>query len=214
MNKFIASLMLCCSVFTVSASETELVKFQVDTSVLSVERGVDTFMEYCHGCHSLKYVFYRDLAAFGIGKDRIAEWTGGSMLDVAMTSLISDETATLSFGAIPPDLSMMVKAREGGNSYLYAYLTGYYLTPDGEIGNHVFPLTKMPDALDISSATDSTQRSELQGKAHDIVSFLSWAADPYKEEREAMGYYVIGYLILLSVLLYNVKLQIWSRLKT
>ena len=214
MNKFIASVMLYCTVFTVTASEVKLEKFQVDTSVLAVERGVDTFMEVCHGCHSLKYVFYRDLAALGISRDRIAEWRGDSTLEAAMTSLISDETAILSFGAVPPDLSMMVAARVGGNSYLYAYLTGYYLTSDGEISNHVFPLTKMPDALDISSASDSARRSELQGKAHDIVSFLSWAADPHKAERERMGYYVIGYLILLSVLLYNVKLEVWSRLKT
>lgn len=213
MNRLIALLALCSIVFPASATEDNLEKFQVDTSVLAVERGVDTFMDACHGCHSLKYVHYRDLASLGIDKDRIAVWRGDSTLDSAMTSLISDEVALQSFGIVPPDLSMMVRAREGGNSYIYSYLVGYYLTPDGKTSNHFFPLTKMPDALDISSATDPSKRSELQGKAHDIVSFLSWAADPHEAERKALGYYVIGYLIILTLLLYNVKLDVWSRLK-
>ncbi|MEO8332359.1 MAG: cytochrome c1 [Gallionella sp.] len=213
MNKFIATLALCCTVFPASAAEEKLEKFQVDTSEIAVERGVDTFMNACHGCHSLKYVHYRDLVSFGIDKGRIAAWRGDSTLDSAMLSLISDEAALQTFGKVPPDLSMMVRAREGGNSYLYSYLIGYYITPDGKTGNHFFPLTKMPDALEISTATDLAKRSELQGKAHDIVSFLTWAADPHEAERQALGYYVIGYLIILTVLLYNVKLQVWSRLK-
>jgi len=213
MNKLIALLALYSIVSPASATEGKLEKFQVDTSVLAVERGVDTFMDACHGCHSLKYVHYRDLASLGIDKNRIAVWRGDSTLDSAMTSLISDEAAIQSFGIVPPDLSMMVRAREGGNSYIYSYLVGYYLTPDGKTGNHFFPLTKMPDALDISNATDPSKRSELQGKAHDIVSFLSWAADPHEAEREALGYYVVGYLIILTLLLYNVKLDVWSRLK-
>jgi ubiquinol-cytochrome c reductase cytochrome c1 subunit len=213
MKIFIALLALFCTTLPASATEYTMEKFQVDTSALAVERGVDVFMNACHGCHSLKYVHYRDLASFGIDKNRITAWRGDSTLDSAMTSLISDEAAVQSFGIIPPDLSMMVRAREGGNRYIYSYLIGYYLTQDGKTGNHFYPLTKMPDALGISSATDPAQLSELQGKAHDIVSFLSWAADPHAAEREALGYYVVGYLIILTLLLYNVKLQVWSRLK-
>lgn len=213
MDKFIALLALCSIMFPASATEGKLEKFQVDTSVPAVERGVDKFMDVCHGCHSLKYVHYRDLASLGIDKNKIAAWRGDSTLDSAMTSLISDEVALQSFGIVPPDLSMVVRAREGGNSYIYSYLVGYYLTQEGKTSNHFFPLTKMPDALDISSATDPAKRSDLQGKAHDIVSFLSWAADPHEAEREALGYYVVGYLIILTLLLYNVKLDVWSRLK-
>jgi cytochrome c1 len=214
MNRLIATLVLCSTIaLPAAASEAKLENFQADTSVVAVERGVDTFMNACHGCHSLKYVHYRDLASFGIDKDRIAAWRGDSTLDSAMTSLLSDEAALQSFGKVPPDLSMIVRAREGGNRYVYSYLTGYYLTPEGNTSNHVFPLTKMPDALEISSATDPAKRSAILEQAHDIVSFLSWAADPHEAERESLGYYVIGYLIILTVLLYNVKLQVWSRLK-
>lgn len=213
MKKLIAILMFCCPALPAWATEVELEKFQVDTSVIAVERGVDTFMNVCHGCHSLKYVHYRELAAFGIDKDKIAAWRGDSTLDSAMTSLMTDEAALQSFGKVPPDLSMMVSAREGGASYLYSYLIGYYHTQEGTTGNHVYPITKMPDALGISSATDHAQLLELQGKAHDIVSFLSWASDPHEAERQSLGYYVIGYLIILTLLLYNVKLEVWSKLK-
>jgi cytochrome c1 len=213
MKKFIIILMLYGPSLPAWAVEVELEKIHIDTSVLAVERGVDTFMNACHGCHSLKYVHFRDLASFGIDKDKIAVWRGDSTLDAAMSSLMPDDAALQSFGKIPPDLSMMTKAREGGNNYLYSYLIGYYLTPEGMTGNHVFPETKMPDALGISDAKDPAQHSEVQAKAHDIVSFLSWAADPHEGERLAMGYYVIGYLVILTLLLYNVKLEIWSKIK-
>jgi ubiquinol-cytochrome c reductase cytochrome c1 subunit len=213
MKKLIVILMLYCPTSPAWATEVELEKFQIDTSVPAVERGVDSFVNACHGCHSLKYVHYRELASFGIDKNKIAAWRGDSTLESAMTSLISDEAAVQSFGKIPPDLSMMVLARQGGNSYLYSYLMGYYLTTDGKTSNHVYPLTKMPDVLGISSTTDPAKRSEIQEKAHDIVSFLSWAADPHAAERQSLGYYVIGYLIVLTLLLYNVKLEVWSRLK-
>jgi cytochrome c1 len=130
-----------------------------------------------------------------------------------MTSQLTDDTALQMFGKVPPDLSLITKAREGGTNYVYSYLIDYYITQEGLLSNHIYPLTRMPDVLGISGATDPAQRSELQAKAHDIVSFLSWAADPHQEERLALGYYVIGYLVILTLLLYNVKLHVWSKLK-
>ncbi len=71
----------------------------------------------------------------------------------------------------------------------------------------------MPDPLGISSVTDAAKRTEMQNTAKSITSFLTWAADPHAADRTRLGYYVIGYLIVLSGLLYVVKKQIWSRLK-
>jgi len=213
MNRLIALLILCGAMLPACAAEERLEKFQADSSVVAVERGVDSFMNVCHACHSLKYVHYRDLVSFGIDISRITAWRGSTPLDGAMLSAITDEAALQSFGKIPPDLSMIVRAREGGSSYVYSYLTGYFLDGDGNVSNHFFPLTKMPDALGISYVNDPVARSELHEKAHDIVSFLSWASDPHEGERESLGYYVIGYLIVLTVLLFNVKTQVWSRLK-
>jgi cytochrome c1 len=213
MKKLIVVLMLYCSTSPVWATDAKLENIQVETSVQAVERGVDDLMNNCHSCHSLKYIKYRDLATFGIDKKKIDEWRGDQPIDAPLAGLMSDEAAMQSFGLVPPDLSLMTKAREGGASYVYSYLLGYYNTPEGMTGNHIFPETKMPDPLGISSATEPAQRDELRKTAHDIVSFLSWAADPHEQERHRLGYYVIGYLVILTLLLYFVKNQIWSRLK-
>jgi len=213
MKKLIALLALCSAFSTAWATETKLEKIQVDTSVAAVERGIDTLMGNCHNCHTLKYVKYRNLLALGIKKDKVDAWRGDQPLDAPLTGLLPDTAAMQSFGKIPPDLSLMASAREGGPSYVYAYLLGYYITPEGMPGNHIFPETKMPDALGISAATDAAQRAEIQSKARDIVSFLAWAADPHQTERQQLGYYVIGYLLVLTLMLYFVKKQIWSRLE-
>lgn len=213
MKKLVAMLVFYGCVLPAWAAETKLENIQVETSVAAVERGAETLMNACHGCHGLKYIKYRDLAAFGIDKKKIDDWRGDQPLDVSLASLLPDDAAMQSFGTIPPDLSLMIKAREGGASYVYSYLIGYYPTPEGMLGNHIFPETKMPDALGIGGVTDPAQRAELQGKARDIVSFLAWAADPHEEERHKLGYYVIGYLVILTSLLHFVKDQVWSRLK-
>lgn len=213
MKKFIALLMLCCSPSVLRAEEAKLEIVQVETSVAAIERGAETLMINCHSCHSLKYIKYRDLANFGMDKKKIEEWRGDQPLDAPLSGQMSEEAAVQSFGVIPPDLSLMTKAREGGASYVYSYLLGYYNTPDGVTGNHIYPATKMPDILGISGVTEPAAREELQKKAHDIVSFLAWAADPHEQERHRLGYYVIGYLVLLTLLLYFVKNQVWSKLK-
>ena len=61
--------------------------------------------------------------------------------------------------------------------------------------------------------TDPAQRAETQAKARDIVSFLASVPDPHQEERHKLGYYVIGYLLVLTSLLYVVKNQVWAKLK-
>jgi cytochrome c1 len=213
MKKFIILCTLCCSISPVWAAEAKLEEIQVDTSLAAIERGVDNLMNNCHSCHTLKYIKYRDLAKFGIDKKKIDEWRGDQPMDAPLASLMSDEAAMQSFGLVPPDLSLMTKAREGGADYVYSYLLGYYNTPEGETKNHIFPETKMPDPLGISTTTDHAQREEIKKTAHDIVSFLSWAADPHEQERQRLGYYVIGYLVILTLLLYFVKNQIWARLK-
>jgi ubiquinol-cytochrome c reductase cytochrome c1 subunit len=212
MRKLIVLMALYCSVSSAWAAEAMLENAQVDTSLPAVERGVEDLMDNCHSCHNLKYIRFRDLAKFGIDRKKIDEWRGDQTMDAPLAGLMSDEAAMQSFGLVPPDLSLMTKAREGGADYVYSYLLGYYSTPDGETRNHYFPETKMPDPLGISTTTDHAQREEIKKTAHDIVSFLSWAADPHEQERHRMGYYVLGYLVILTVLLYFVKNQIWARL--
>jgi ubiquinol-cytochrome c reductase cytochrome c1 subunit len=213
MKKSIALLALCFTAIPVWAAEAPLENIRVDTSTPTVKRGADTLMEICHGCHTLKYIRYSDLASLGIDKKKIDDWRGDQPLDAPLTGQMSDDAAMQSFGKLPPDLSLMAKAREGGANYVYSYLIGYYNTAQGETKNHIFPETKMPDVLGISGAADAAQRTEVQVKAREVVSFLYWAADPHEEERHRLGYYVIAYLFVLTTLLYFVKARIWSRLK-
>lgn len=212
MKKLITLLTLCSFFSTLWAAEATLENIQVDTKLPAIERGMDDLMSNCHSCHNLKYVRYLDLVKLGIDRKKIDDLRGDQPLDAPLSSLMSDEAAMQSFGMVPPDLSMMTKAREGGANYVYSYLLGYYNTPEGETRNHIFPETKMPDPLGISTATEHAQREEIRNTVHDIVSFLSWAADPHEQERHMLGYYVIGYLVILTLLLYFVKNQIWSSL--
>ncbi len=213
MKKLIVSLILCCAASQVWAAEAMLENIKVDTDLPAIERGMDDLMNNCHSCHSLKYITYLDLVKLGIDKKKIDGLRGDQPMDAPLTSLLSEEAAIQSFNMVPPDLSLMTKAREGGANYVYSYLLGYYNTPDGVTHNHIYPATKMPDPLGMSTTTDHAQREEITKTAHDIVSFLSWAADPHEQERHRLGYYVIGYLVILTLLLYFVKNQIWSRLK-
>lgn len=213
MRKLMALLASCCLASSALASEAKLETVKVGVDVQTVERGVDAVMNACHSCHSMKYIKYRDLVSFGIDKQKVDAWRGDQPMDAALLAQMSESDAMQAYGKAPPDLSLMAKARDGGANYVYSYLVGYYVTPEGMPGNHIYPETKMPDTLGMSGATEAAQRTEIQGKARDIVSFLAWSADPHEQERHRLGYYVIGYLLVLTFLLYLVKNQVWSRLK-
>lgn len=213
MNVFLKVALLCSLSAVAWGSEATLEQANVETSLPAIERGADELMGTCHTCHTLKYIKYRDLENLGISKAKVDGWRGDESLDSTLKAQMSEADAIAAFNKVPPDLSMMSQARDGGVNYLYSYLIGYFNKPDGTVGNHIFEATKMPDILGMSSATDETQKTAIKGKARDITSFLNWAADPHSAERITLGKYIIGYLIVLTALLYLVKKQIWSRLK-
>ena len=213
MNTFLKIGLLCCFSLNGWAGEVKLEHVTVETGLPALARGADTLMTACHSCHNMKYIKYHDLLSLGINKQKVDEWRGDQPMDAPLLAQMSEDDAMQSFGKAPPDLSLMTKAREGGVHYVYSYLLGYYTMADGMPGNHIFAETKMPDPLGIAAATDAAQRSAIQSQARDIVSFLAWAADPHESERHRLGYYVLGYLLVLTTLLYLVKNQIWSRLK-
>lgn len=214
MRTFLKIALLSCACLPAWAStEAKLDKVALDTSRAGIARGAELVMTNCHSCHSLKYIKYRDLAGIGIDKSKLDEWRGDQQLDGTLQAQMGENDATQSFGKAPPDLSLMAKARDGGVDYVYSYLLAYYVDAEGVTGNHIYPATHMPDPLGISSAADDAAKKEIQDKAKDIVSFLAWTSDPHEQERHTLGYYVIGYLIVLTAMLYLVKRQIWSRLK-
>ena len=124
-------------------------------------------------------------------------------------------------GAYPPDMSVLVKARKGGADYIYSLLLGYEEAPagyeldDGVYYNKYIPGNKImmskPLSVGAVEYSDGTQATEAQ-MAKDVVTFLTWAAEPNLEARHKMGFKVFIFLIILLILVYFSKQKVWSRL--
>ena len=123
-------------------------------------------------------------------------------------------------GAYPPDMSVLVKARPGGADYMYSVLMGYEEPPagmkldDGVYYNKYMIGQKIkmasPLAEGIVEYSDGTEAT-MDQMAKDVTTFLAWAAEPELEERHRVGFKVIIYLILLTILVYLSMKKIWSR---
>lgn len=112
------------------------------------------------------------------------------------------EDARRAFGKAPPDLSLMAKAR-GGNGYIYNLLVSYN---DTEQKNSVFPNIAMPPPL-------AKADPEFTQKAKDISAFLEYAAEPSERERRGLGRYVLGYMAVLTLLLYALNSKMWKGIR-
>ena len=123
-------------------------------------------------------------------------------------------------GAYPPDMSVLAKARPGGSDYLYSVLMGYEEPPagmkldDGVYYNKYMIGQKIKMASPLSEGiveySDGTEAT-MDQMAKDVTTFLAWAAEPELEERHRVGFKVIIYLILLTILVYLSMKKIWSR---
>ena len=126
-------------------------------------------------------------------------------------------------GAYPPDMSVLVKARKGGADYIYSVLLGYE-DPPADIkldegvyynkymyGNKIKMASPLSDGIvDYSDGTKATQKQ----MAKDVVTFLMWSAEPHLESRHRVGFKVIIYLLVLTILVYFSMKRIWSRIET
>ena len=145
----------------------------------------------------------------------------GILADHFPAPFANDEAArTANGGALPPDQSLLVKAREGGAQYIYSIIVG-----DGEKAPHGFKVTdgkyydpyfdgrniSMPPPLKVNSVTysDGTKATVAQ-EAHDVVTFLSWASEPKMEERKRTGFGVLVFLVVLAGLLFKAYRKVWK----
>jgi ubiquinol-cytochrome c reductase cytochrome c1 subunit len=138
-------------------------------------------------------------------------------------------------GALPPDLSVITKAREGGPAYVYSILTGYHEPPAGmtvPVGKHYNPympgdmssfwsgakaktpvggFIAMPPPLADGKVTfDDGKPSTVDQQAKDVAAFLAWAAEPKMEERKQFGLGAMIYLLIFAGLLYASYRKIWK----
>lgn len=213
-------------------TEVHLDKAPIDPSnQASLQRGARTFVNNCLGCHSANYMRYKRLEDIGLTEKQIKEnllFTAEKVGD-PMTSAISKKDAKKWFGVAPPDLSVEVRAR--GADWVYSYMRGFYRdsTSSTGWGNCVFdPVTckvAMPHVL-----------YELQGeqvldhKTHqltlakpgrlsvaeydaligDLTNFMAYMAEPAKQQRNRLGWFVLLFLGVLLVLTYKLKKAYWK----
>jgi ubiquinol-cytochrome c reductase cytochrome c1 subunit len=206
----------------------------------ALQRGFQVYEEVCATCHNLSHLHYADLAGIGYDPAQIKAFAARSQVlagpnkegkmyerpalpsDLFVGPFPNEEAAAAAFaGAVPPDLSMIVKAREGGPNYVYAILTGFtnpprgFTLPAGTYYNKYFlgHRMHMPPALRPGAVkyADGTQASVPQ-MAHDVASFLTWASHPNLDERHRTGFKVILFLIVGAGVFYAAKRKIWSRI--
>ena len=203
-----------------------------------LQRGFQVYREVCAGCHGLKYIAFRNLMDLGYnaaeikliargyevvdGPDDEGEmFTRAALASDRIPSPHPNDNAARAAngGALPPDLSLLAKARAGGADYLYALLTGYVEPPadfelsEGMNYNAYFPghqIAMAPPLYgDDVEYADGTEAS-LDQSARDVSAFLMWAADPKMEERKSTGVSVILFLIVMTGLFYASMRKIWA----
>jgi ubiquinol-cytochrome c reductase cytochrome c1 subunit len=222
-----------------------------------VQRGYQVYKEVCKACHSLNHVAFRDLAELGYSpaevKAEAAQWnvpgvdpnTGeettrpGTPTDYFPKPFANDIAArAANHNAIPPDLSLMAKARHDGPAYIHSLLTGYadpatyknaqgkslkqtvpdFTTPTGLYFNPYFanlnlamppPLTS-DGQVEYKDGTPAT----VDQMAKDVAAFLMWTAEPTLSKRNQTGWPVLGFLLFATILAFLAKKQVWATAKT
>jgi ubiquinol-cytochrome c reductase cytochrome c1 subunit len=216
-----------------------------------LQRGFQVYSEVCSACHSLKLVSFRDLKGLGYNDAEIkkiaSDWktqvpsinpdTGEAATRKALPSdnfppPFANEVAARAANnnALPPDLSLITKAREGGASYVYSLLTGFQNEPAAMLKQ--FPEAKTPPNLHFNpyfanlniamppplttngqvTFADGTP-STVDQMATDVAAFLVWTAEPNLARRHAAGLAVAIFLLLASILGYLAYQNIWHEAK-
>ncbi|MGB3710985.1 MAG: cytochrome c1 [Erythrobacter sp.] len=213
-----------------------------------LQRGYQVYKEVCSACHSLKFVAFRNLEGLGYNEAEVraeaANWNVPGIDPVTGEATTRPGLPTDYFpspypnavaaraantNAIPPDLSLMTKARKDGSHYVYSLLLGYnepdpedvaespdFETPTGLYFNEYFyniniamPPQLYPDLVSYSDGTEATPEQMSQ----DVAAFLTWTAEPSLVERKQTGWFVIGFLLFATILAFLSYKQVWAGIK-
>lgn len=205
----------------------------------SLQNGAKLFMNYCFGCHSSQYQRYERVARdIGIPvellKDNLIFDPNAKVGDL-MENAIPDNSAAKWFGATPPDLTLVARVR--GVDWLYTYLRSFYEDPSRPFGvnNIVFPSVGMPHVLEelqgiptpvyetktvngeehkvvVGTETNGTgelNQEEYDDAVRDLVNFLEYSGDPVKLERNALGWWVMAFLVIFTIVVVLLKKEYW-----
>jgi len=211
-----------------------------------IQRGYQVYKEVCAACHSMKHMAFRNLEELGYTEAEVKaeakSWTvpgidpntgetntRPGMATDAFPSPYANEIAARAANnnALPPDLSLITKARHDGANYVYSLLTGYQEQPAALLKQ--FPDSKTPTGLYYNpyfanlniamppplhsdgqvTYADGTKASVDQ-MAKDVSAFLIWTAEPSLDKRKQTGWPVLGFLLFATVLAYLAKQQVWA----
>ena len=208
------------------------------SDIASLQRGARYFVNYCLGCHSAQYVRYNKLAEdLQLSESQLLEnlmFTGERPFDTMSIAMDPDDAARW-FGQAPPDLSLIARSR--GVDYVFTFLKSFYVDSSSPTGvdNVVLEGTAMPHVLwELQGTQEAVYEAdpERRGEEHmvglelttpgslsehdyeefvrDIVNFLDYIAEPMQLERQRLGIRVIGFLLVLLLISYMLKKEIWK----
>lgn len=216
-----------------------------------LQRGFQVYKEVCAACHSLRLVAFRDLQQLGFSEPEVKAIAKNWAIEVPSINPETGEPATrkatpadkfpspyanevagraANNNALPPDLSLMAKARHDGAAYVYSLLTGYQAQPAELVKK--FPDSKTPDGLHYNpyfanlniampaplvadgqvTYADGTNATVDQ-MAKDVSAFLVWTAEPKLENRHRAGVGVIIFLLIATILGYMAYRNVWADMK-
>ena len=206
----------------------------------AAQRGFQIYNEVCSACHSMNLLSYRNLSGLDFSPEAIKAIAASKQVTTGPNDqgdmyerpgVPSDHfvppfknpqaARAANGGALPPDLSLIIKAREGGEDYVYSVLTGYKPAPsdmkmaDGMNYNVAFPghQIAMPQPLDNAGGTvtySDGSKPSLSQEAHDVVTFLAWASEPQEDARKQMGLKVMLFLAVFTGLIIAAKRAVWK----
>ena len=207
----------------------------------SLQRGAKLFVNYCLNCHGASMMRYNRLKDIGLTDDQIREnllFSGEKVGDM-MTIAMPPKDAKAFFGATPPDLSVIARAR--GDDWLYTYLRTFYRDDNRATGwnNLVFPSVGMPHVLwelQGQRAAKFVEVEEHGEKVHkfagfeqitpgkmstleydqatsDLVGFLDWMAEPAQNQRKRLGVWVLMFLGVFTVFAWRLNASYWKDIK-
>jgi ubiquinol-cytochrome c reductase cytochrome b subunit len=202
----------------------------------SLQRGLNSYMNYCHACHSLKYARYERTATdLGIPENLMMDNLsfGEAGFGDLMENTMRAEHGNAWFGVVPPDLTLIARVR--GPEWLYTYLRSFYEddTRVWGVNNSIFPNVGMPNVLyalqgDVicsnnASAPEDCELTHVDGTGelspeefdamiYDMVNFLYYVGEPIRLKRQEIGVYVLGFLAILLVLVTLLNREYWRRI--
>ncbi|WP_379548712.1 cytochrome c1 [Qipengyuania sp. DSG2-2] len=217
--------------------------------IAQLQRGYKVYKEVCSACHGMKFIAFRNLAELGYTENQVraeaATWqvpgvdpaTGESIMRPAEpTDYIPSPypndvaAAAANNNAIPPDLSLITKARKNGTNYVYSLLSGYqeipaelteqfpeFSTPFGLYYNPYFKylnIAMAPPLMSDGQVTyDDGTEATVPQMSEDVTAFLTWGAEPTMIKRKQTGWPVMIFLVFATILAWMAKQQIWSAVK-